>query len=130
MNVLDSLKDEIKKIVDGDSAHDFEHVMRVYKNAKKICKQEKMHIVKLGFDLQKFVDDDHKKRCLFRKEFNLVYDILHLVDKMVVSHINFVSMNIRHELGMVSPIPIDHYHYRVGNRNLSSILDFLTTTLN
>ena len=41
MNVLDSLKDEIKKIMDGDSAHDFEHVMRVYKNAKKICKQEK-----------------------------------------------------------------------------------------
>ena len=43
MNVLDSLKDEIKKIMDGDSAHDFEHIMRVYKNAKKICKQEKVN---------------------------------------------------------------------------------------
>jgi uncharacterized protein len=41
MIVLDSLKDEVKKIIDGDSAHDFEHVMRVYKNAKKICKEEK-----------------------------------------------------------------------------------------
>jgi len=41
MIVLDSLKDEVKKIMDGDSAHDFEHVMRVYKNAKKICKEEK-----------------------------------------------------------------------------------------
>jgi len=41
MSVLDSLKDESKKIMDGDSAHDFEHVMRVYKNAKKICKEEK-----------------------------------------------------------------------------------------
>ena len=41
MFVLDSLKDESKKIIDGDSAHDFEHVMRVYKNAKKICKEEK-----------------------------------------------------------------------------------------
>jgi glycosyltransferase involved in cell wall biosynthesis len=40
-------------------------------NTFKICKQEKMHIIKLGFDLQKFVDDDHIKRCLFRKEFNL-----------------------------------------------------------
>ena len=27
--------------MDNDSAHDFEHVMRVYKNAKKLCKQEK-----------------------------------------------------------------------------------------
>jgi len=41
MIVLDSLKDEVKKIMDGDSAHDFEHIMRVYKNAKKICKEEK-----------------------------------------------------------------------------------------
>jgi uncharacterized protein len=41
MIILDSLKDEVKKIMDGDSAHDFEHVMRVYKNAKKICKEEK-----------------------------------------------------------------------------------------
>ena len=41
MIISDSLKDEVKKIMDGDSAHDFEHVMRVYKNAKKICKEEK-----------------------------------------------------------------------------------------
>ena len=41
MIVHDYLKDEVKKIMDGDSAHDFEHVMRVYKNAKKICKEEK-----------------------------------------------------------------------------------------
>ena len=41
MIVLDSLKDEVKKIMGSDSAHDFEHVMRVYKNAKKICKEEK-----------------------------------------------------------------------------------------
>ena len=41
MIVFDSLKDEVKKIMDDDSAHDFEHVLRVYKNAKKICKEEK-----------------------------------------------------------------------------------------
>ena len=33
MIVHDYLKDEVKKIMDGDSAHDFEHVLRVYKNA-------------------------------------------------------------------------------------------------
>ena len=41
MKVLDSIKNEVKKIMDNDSAHDFEHIMRVYKNAQKMCKQEK-----------------------------------------------------------------------------------------
>ncbi|NQV40220.1 MAG: HD domain-containing protein [Nitrosopumilus sp.] len=41
MNVLDLIKNEVKKIMDNDSAHDFEHVMRVYKNAQKMCKLEK-----------------------------------------------------------------------------------------
>ena len=41
MTIINSLKDEVKKIMDNDTAHDFEHVMRVYKNAKKICHQEK-----------------------------------------------------------------------------------------
>ncbi len=41
MKVLDSLKKEVKKILDNDSAHDFEHTIRVYKNAQKICKKEK-----------------------------------------------------------------------------------------
>ena len=43
MTVINSLKDEVKKIMDNDIAHDFEHVMRVYKNAKKICQQEKVN---------------------------------------------------------------------------------------
>jgi len=41
MKVLDSLKNEVKKRIDNDPAHDFEHTMRVYKNAQKICKKEK-----------------------------------------------------------------------------------------
>ncbi|MGY5141185.1 MAG: HD domain-containing protein [Candidatus Nitrosopumilus sp. Bin_571-38] len=41
MKVLDSIKNEVKEIMDNDSAHDFEHVMRVYKNAQKICILEK-----------------------------------------------------------------------------------------
>jgi uncharacterized protein len=43
MNTLDSLKDEVKELTKHDSAHDFEHIMRVYKNAQKICKQEKVN---------------------------------------------------------------------------------------
>lgn len=42
MNVLDSLKNEIKLKISNDSAHDFDHIMRVYKNAQKICKNEKI----------------------------------------------------------------------------------------
>ncbi|MCV0411120.1 HD domain-containing protein [Nitrosopumilus sp.] len=41
MSVLDLLKDEVKQRIENDSAHDFDHIMRVYKNAQKICKKEK-----------------------------------------------------------------------------------------
>ena len=40
MKVIDSLKNEVKKRMENDSAHDFEHTMRVYKNAQKICEKE------------------------------------------------------------------------------------------
>ena len=41
MKVLDSIKTEVEKIIDNDPAHDFEHIMRVYKNAQKLCNTEK-----------------------------------------------------------------------------------------
>ncbi len=41
MKILDSIKNEVKEIMNNDSAHDFEHIMRVYKNAQKMCKKEK-----------------------------------------------------------------------------------------
>ena len=41
MKVLDSIKNEVIKIINNDPAHDFEHVMRVYNNAQKITKKEK-----------------------------------------------------------------------------------------
>jgi len=43
MKVLDSIKNEVKEMMHNDSAHDFEHIMRVYKNAQKLCKQEKVN---------------------------------------------------------------------------------------
>ena len=42
MDILDSIKNEVKAIMDNDTAHDFEHILRVYKNAEKICEKEKM----------------------------------------------------------------------------------------
>ena len=44
MKVLDSIKNEVKESMDNDSAHDFEHIMRVYKNAQKMCKKEKANM--------------------------------------------------------------------------------------
>jgi len=40
MKELDSIKQEVIKIMNNDPAHDFEHVMRVYHNAQKITKKE------------------------------------------------------------------------------------------
>ena len=42
LNELVYLKKYVKKIyTKNDPAHDFQHIMRVYKNAEKICKIEK-----------------------------------------------------------------------------------------
>ena len=41
MKQLELLKEEIKSKMYNDSAHDFDHVIRVYKNAYKICRTEK-----------------------------------------------------------------------------------------
>ena len=40
MNVINSLKQEVHNLMINDSAHDFDHIMRVFKNAQKICKKE------------------------------------------------------------------------------------------
>jgi len=40
MKVLDSIKNEVIKIMNNDTAHDFDHVMRVYNNAQTIVKKE------------------------------------------------------------------------------------------
>ena len=42
LNELEYLKKYVKQIYEkNDPAHDFMHIMRVYKNAEKICKVEK-----------------------------------------------------------------------------------------
>ena len=42
MNVVDLVKNEVKVLLKNDSAHDFQHVLRVYRNAEKICAEEKV----------------------------------------------------------------------------------------
>ncbi len=40
MTVIDVLKEQVKDRMKNDAAHDFNHIMRVFNNAKKICKTE------------------------------------------------------------------------------------------
>ena len=45
MRSIKKLKSEVqKKLAKNDPAHDFEHIMRVYKNAEKIGKQERANM--------------------------------------------------------------------------------------
>ncbi len=41
MDSVDLLQKQVQQRMKNDSAHDFNHVMRVYKNAQKLCKKEK-----------------------------------------------------------------------------------------
>ena len=43
MTVLESIKKDVVKLISNDSAHDFDHIMRVYRNAQKISKTEKVN---------------------------------------------------------------------------------------
>ena len=40
MNVVDLLKKEVQTLMINDPAHDFDHIIRVFKNAESICKVE------------------------------------------------------------------------------------------
>ena len=42
MNQLNELHQDVEKIMKNDPAHDFDHIMRVYKNAEKLCRKEKV----------------------------------------------------------------------------------------
>jgi len=41
MKEIDLLEKQVKKRMKNDPAHDFNHIMRVYKNAQNLCKKEK-----------------------------------------------------------------------------------------
>jgi len=44
MKSLDSLKIDVQKRIKNDPAHDYSHIMRVYKNAERIAKHEKANL--------------------------------------------------------------------------------------
>jgi uncharacterized protein len=68
LNDLEYLKKHVKKIYEkNDPAHDFMHIMRVYKNAEKICKLEKVDmklvlVSVLLHDIVKKTDSDKRSK--------------------------------------------------------------------
>jgi len=43
MKVIEVLQKQVQQRMKNESAHDFNHIMRVYKNAQKLCKKEKVN---------------------------------------------------------------------------------------
>ena len=69
MRSIDKLKTEVqKRMITNDPAHDFEHIMRVYKNAQKIAKKEKANTklvlaAALLHDVISFPKSDHRSKA-------------------------------------------------------------------
>ena len=101
MNVIDSIKNEVKEIMDNDSAHDFDHVMRVYSNAQKICKKEKADeklvlCASLLHDIVSYPKSDKrskmsstesaKKSKIILKRYNFTNDELLIISDAIRDH--------------------------------------------
>ena len=68
LNELEYIKKYVKKIyIKNDPAHDFAHIMRVYKNAEEICKKEESNrklvlVSVLLHDIVKKTQSDRRTR--------------------------------------------------------------------
>ncbi|QMU54544.1 MAG: HD domain-containing protein [Nitrosopumilus sp.] len=101
MQVLDSIKNTVKEMMDNDSAHDFEHIMRVYKNAQKLCKKEKIDeklvlSAALLHDIVSYPKSDKrsklssiqsaKKSELILKKYNFSQDEIKIISDAIRDH--------------------------------------------
>lgn len=82
---LDLLKNEVKKRIQNDPAHDFLHIMRVYKNAQKIAKHEKVNqkivlAAVLLHDIVQFRKSDPRSKTASAKSAKLAAKILQKYD--------------------------------------------------
>ena len=67
MNKLENLKKIARiKLAKNDPAHDFQHVMRVYQNAERICKKEKVNkkLVLSAVLLHELVKSSNRKNLI------------------------------------------------------------------
>lgn len=95
MKVINEIKNQVEKIMDNDSAHDFEHVMRVYKNAQKICKKEKANeklvlIATLLHDIVSYPKSDKRSKFSSLESANKARKILSKMDGYSLDEINVI----------------------------------------
>ena len=82
MKSLELLKKEVEKLtVKNDAAHDFEHIMRVYRNTKKLCKSEEANpklvlCAALLHDIVPFPKSDKRSKTSSKKSSMLAAEIL------------------------------------------------------
>lgn len=82
MKNLTKLQNEVKKIVaKNDPSHNFEHILRVYKNAEKICKTENVDkklvlSAVLLHDIVSFPKSDKRSKTASTKSANKAKKIL------------------------------------------------------
>ena len=109
MDVLASLQNEIKSKLSNDSAHDFNHIMRVYKNAQKISKKEKANpklvlSAVLLHDLISFPKSDKRSKLSSIKSAEASKKILQKYD-FSVDEIQIISDAIRDHSFSQNKIP-------------------------
>ena len=96
------LKNYVKKIyLKNDPAHDFEHIMRVYKNAEKICKTEKANkkLVLISVLLHDIVKIPHssksskssadvsaEKSKVILKKLNMTQEEINVISEAIRNH--------------------------------------------
>ena len=101
MSFLNSLKTEVKKQLENDTTHDFNHIMRVYKNAQEICKKEKANkklvlASVLLHDLVLYPKSDKKSKSSsiesakkaeeILKKYSLSQEDIHIISEAIKDH--------------------------------------------
>ncbi len=81
MKSLDSLKIDVQKRIKNDPAHDYSHIMRVYKNAERIAKHEKANLrlvlsAVLLHDIVQFPKSDERSKTASAQSAQLAKKIL------------------------------------------------------
>ena len=99
MDVIELLQKQVRQRMKNDSAHDFDHIMRVYKNAEKLCKKEKANqklvlSAVLLHDVISYPKSDKRAKMSSQRSAKEAEKILNKLD-YVVEEIQVISDAIR-----------------------------------
>jgi uncharacterized protein len=95
MKTLKSLQKIVKEKIQNDPAHDFDHIMRVYKNAQQLCKKEKANeklvlSSVLLHDIVSYPKSDKRSKFSSKESANKAREILSKMDDYSLSEIDVI----------------------------------------